>query len=63
MVLDNVFNMLDWIRKNDHSDGKKYIFAADFLHNRHLRGVMETEDLWYCLLELMKGIIDTATYE
>ena len=59
----NIYDMLDWIRKHDNSIGHKYIFTADFLNDRNLRDVLKSEDLFYCLLELMKEIIEAAAYE
>lgn len=58
----NIFEMLDWIRKNDVSTGGKFIFTASFFHDRHLRGLLSSEDLFYGLKDIMKLVIDDAEY-
>ncbi len=60
-VLD-IFEMLVWIRKYDNSDGRKYIFTAEFLHGHHLRGVIDTKGYSNSLVDLMILILQNTRY-
>ena len=58
----NIYEMLDFIRKNDMSAGKAYTYTADFLNTQYTRGVIESEDLFNMLRELMIMIITCISY-
>ncbi len=59
----NIYDMLDFIRKNDGSAGNAYTYTADFLMRQHTRGTLETEDLFNQLRELMIMIVTSISYE
>ena len=59
----NIFMMLKWIRGNDESVGQRYTFTADFLMDRHIKGLMRSYDLFECYKQIMGLIIEEAVYK
>lgn len=59
----NIYDMLKFIRKHDHSAGNAYAYTADFLMAQYTRGVLESEDLFNMFRELMITIVCCISYE
>lgn len=58
----NVNDMLDFIRKNDNSDGNVFTYTADFLMGQHLMGRLNDENLWHMLRDIMILIVTCSSY-
>ena len=58
----NIYEMLDFIRKNDNSDGRAFTHTADFLMKQHANGALDSEDLFNMYRELMITMVTCLSY-
>lgn len=56
----NIYEMLDFIRKNDATN--VYTAIADFLNDQYMRGRIEAEDLFYMYQEIMIAVVANLSY-
>ena len=58
----NIYETLDWIRKNDTSTGHHRAKTAEFLNKQYMSGRISSEDLFYMYKELQIGVIENVPY-